>query len=309
MKAWTNLEHLVYTQIKQNHLLNDKMRVCVSGGLDSMVLYEILNRILPPEQLEVFHFHHGVTSNLEFRNQAQKTVQEKVSLNGHRLIVRQAKERLNSEAELRRGRRQSLKELQIEEPAVIVWAHHQDDLLETRLLRLIRGTGSQGINAMRIWSSPHFRPLLQVSRREIAKYAMDQHVSFIEDPSNLSTKYLRNWVRHRWLRELEKRSPGSVQVLAQSLENIVETLDAKNSSSEALGVTARGLDRRIYETLSVSERGRAIAFLFFHSEVRDFKASQIKEIQKRLDKGQNELTFRIAGIEINVNAERIWIQR
>lgn len=307
MKAWLNLDHQIYQNLKKHHLLDEKFRICVSGGADSIAVLTSLGVLLDPQQIEIFHFHHGEFENAEFRNLAQKFVKELCLEKNYQFISRKSEVILKNEKEMRQARLQVLSELHEKSPAVLVWGHHLEDLLETRLLRLMRGTGAQGFKAIAEWKRPNFRPVLGVSRLELRKYLQQRKAEFVEDPSNQDKKYLRNWLRNSWLPELEKRQKGSLQRMAQSFEHISRTLDLQNSSSDALGLTAEGLDRRVYLTLSEADRARVLAMLFFSNNIKDFRSSQIGEIQKRLDNCKKELKFRIAGVEFNVNAERIWI--
>ena len=81
---------------------------------------------------------------------------------------------------------------------------------------------------MKFYQTPYLRPLLNFSREEIKKYAQTCKINFLEDPSNKDNFYLRNWIRNKWLKDLEKKRSGSVKSLSRSLELLADT---SNSNS------------------------------------------------------------------------------
>lgn len=83
-------------------------------------------------------------------------------------------------------------------------AHHSDDQVETVLFRLIRGTGLDGLAGMPIVRNDFYiRPLLEVSRADIKKYAAEQGLEWVEDSSNQKIVYGRNKIRHHLLPLIE----------------------------------------------------------------------------------------------------------
>ncbi len=102
----------------------------------------------------------------------------------------------------------------------IMIAHHQDDLLETFLMRCIRGTGLHGVQAIKPFSPPFARPLLHFSKEEIRRYAEENHIEFREDPSNQDRRFQRNRVRNELIPFLEEKFGQSCRKnLLRSLEN------------------------------------------------------------------------------------------
>ena len=99
----------------------------------------------------------------------------------------------------------------------IVTAHHADDNAETLLINLTRSTGLKGLCGMQPASGYIIRPLLFATRRDIAAYAVANHIAFREDASNATTDYARNRIRHNVLPELQKINPS----LAESLQQTV----------------------------------------------------------------------------------------
>ena len=111
----------------------------------------------------------------------------------------------------------------------VVLAHHQDDQAETVLLQLLRGAGVKGLAGMpemRAHSpAPRpaiLRPLLDVPRSEIERYARQRGLSWVEDESNRDVRFARNFIRHRLLPELVKRFPAYRATLARSAHHLGE---------------------------------------------------------------------------------------
>ncbi|MGI9309507.1 MAG: tRNA lysidine(34) synthetase TilS, partial [Gammaproteobacteria bacterium] len=92
-------------------------------------------------------------------------------------------------------------------------AHHQEDQAETLFLQLMRGTGAAGLAGMpvqRDFSGGHlWRPLLEVSKPDIAAYADHYGLQWIEDPSNADTGFDRNFLRNEILPRTRERWPGA----------------------------------------------------------------------------------------------------
>ena len=158
--------------------------------------------------------------------------------------------------------------------------HHRDDLLETRLLRLIRGTGGQGLVAMKDWNAPFFRPLLETSKKQLREYLAFRELEFIEDPTNQMTDPLRNWLREEGFQLLLKNNQ----------------------------LTDDGLSRVYYLSLGTRDQLRLLAQYVLQQNLRDISQSQLREIQKRLDNSQNEYTFNVGHILWVVNAQHVKVQ-
>jgi tRNA(Ile)-lysidine synthase len=109
----------------------------------------------------------------------------------------------------------------------ILTAHHADDNLETFLINLSRGTGIEGLTGIPEINNNIVRPLLPFSRDKIETYAKDNQLKWREDSSNVSTKYLRNKLRHDVIPVLKEINP-------QLLQNFGRTLGFLQDSNEVL---------------------------------------------------------------------------
>jgi len=167
--------------------------VAVSGGVDSVVLLDMLsqNRSL---KLVVAHFDHGIREDSADDAQFVKDLAAQYGLPFESERVELGAEA--SEAEARQKRYDFLRRLFVQYNAdAIVTAHHQDDLIETSMLNIVRGTGRHGLTSLK--TRPGLmRPLLGVQKQELLDYAHEHKLSWREDSTNVDTKYLRNKIRH-----------------------------------------------------------------------------------------------------------------
>lgn len=172
--------------------------MAVSGGVDSVVLLHILtsNYGLPQTgyQFVVAHFDHGIRPDSVADSEFVKELASK-----YKIPFESAQGNLGpkvSEAKARASRYSFLNQIKKKYKAdAIITAHHEDDLLETVLLNLLRGTYRKGLSSL---SSHHglIRPLLGSSKSEIVAYARKHKLRWREDVSNTDETYLRNYIRH-----------------------------------------------------------------------------------------------------------------
>jgi len=107
----------------------------------------------------------------------------------------------------------------------ILTAHHANDDLETFLINLIRGTGLEGLTGIKSENNKIIRPLLNFSRKEIGAYAWQNSIKWREDSSNISSKYLRNKIRHQIIPVMEEINPQLLESFAKTQVHLNESLD------------------------------------------------------------------------------------
>ncbi len=208
----------------------------LSGGVDSIVLLNLLYQwsLKNSRSLRALHVHHGISphANSWAAFCADSCEKLNVPLQVERVNIAPLRA-MGVEAAARQLRRAAL----LSQPAdYIVLAHHQDDQAETLLLQLLRGAGVRGAAAMPmikqaiakqvIHETTHtktlLRPLLDVPRSELVKYAQARGLQWIEDESNADDRYPRNFLRHRVLPVLEARFPAYRATLSRSARNFAE---------------------------------------------------------------------------------------
>ena len=116
----------------------------------------------------------------------------------------------------------------------ILTAHHADDNLETFLINFTRGTGLEGLTGIPEINKKFVRPLLPFSSEDIEKYAKTNKVKWRNDSSNASTKYLRNKLRHEVIPVLKEINPSLLQSFQSTLNNLNDTADIVDESTNAV---------------------------------------------------------------------------
>lgn len=306
---WTPFEHSFYRHLQAHELEaplgGKKLLLALSGGLDSMVLLNLFKKFSSTMkfQLSVAHIHHGPSDQVEqkkFRNEALEFA--KNAAGEIPFYWAGSQNVLKSESEMRDFRKSELEKIrQKQNLDLIVYAHHEDDFMETQLLRLIRGTGPEALEPMFFHRGVELRPLLKTSRKDLENYAKEQKISHLEDPSNPDPQYLRNWLRNQWLPALEDKCPGATRSLSRSLSLLSE----KSAALPQELIQENRLSRAVYASLSPIERRQALAhYLRFRGQVQ-FTKNHVEEIYKHLDISQNEHSFKVA--QMLWKTSRDWI--
>lgn len=198
----------------------DSFVVAVSGGADSLCLLDVLT-LLTQKRHQSLHIAHV---NYRLRGteseQDEQLVQEQARASGITLSVLRPRKTsvANLEEKLRDIRYHFFEKVRLQKNATrIVVAHHQDDQAETFLLRLLRGSGMQGLSAMRPKAGVVVRPLIDMSRTDILRYMKERGLSYRIDSSNTDTRFLRNKIRSSLLPLLERHyQPRIKKILANT---------------------------------------------------------------------------------------------
>lgn len=213
----------------------DHLLVGVSGGADSLCLLYLLQELTQiwKFSITVLHVEHGIrgedsVKDMEFVQQVCR--ERKIPCLIRRVDVPAlAKEKGLSEEEAgRQVRYQAFREEaeQIGANKIAV-AHHANDLAETMLFFLCRGTGLAGLNPMQPVRGNILRPLLCVSREEIETYLKQKGLKYCKDVTNQDTDYTRNKIRHEVMPVLEQINPRTV-------EHFMQTARVMNQAQEVL---------------------------------------------------------------------------
>ncbi|HEY2731909.1 MAG TPA: tRNA lysidine(34) synthetase TilS [Polyangia bacterium] len=201
--------------IRAHALVNDGdlVIVAVSGGPDSMALLHALWELAPRlrVRLEVATIDHGLRPEARAEGDLVRARAQALELPWHGLRVDVAaarRERASWQDAARRVRLEALAALAARRGAAsVALAHQADDQAETVLFRVVRGTGLGGLAGIPYLRAPFIRPLLDVTRPEIARYVKRRSLPFVEDPSNADLRYARARFRHRWLPLLSEENP------------------------------------------------------------------------------------------------------
>ncbi len=217
---------------------NDRLIVAVSGGIDSMVLLHFLHNLCQEISFEVIvcHVNHhtrkATASEAEF-------VCETATKYGYDCEVLEYHH--NQEKNFHHVSRLARYDFFIDmakkhQANKIVLAHHADDLAETILMRITRGSGFIGyagiLEKSKYKGVEIIRPLLHSSRDDISNYQKQYHVNFMEDESNLKDDYTRNRFRHHLLPLIKAENPVYTQKFIQFSDYIQEAHSLINNQAK-----------------------------------------------------------------------------
>lgn len=211
--------------------------VAVSGGVDSMVLMDLLSRLAKSWGWTLIIAHLDHAQRPGSLDVAMRVGAAADSL-GHKFVTHRLwipEGQRSSEADLRDRRYAWLREMRTaHDAATIVTAHHANDRLETAVWHAIRGSGRHGLTSLREEQRDIVRPLLQFRRGDIFAYAHQRGLDWDEDPSNGDTDYTRNLIRHELLGKAPEWDPHYHQNLSDWLDHLERLNDHADDLLEQL---------------------------------------------------------------------------
>jgi len=195
--------------------------IAYSGGVDSHVLLHLaaLNEDLRSNMTAVY-IHHGLQLEADAWARHCQTIALSLGVSFKEINVKIDEDSGKSLEELaREARYQALKPL-LGLHDVVLLAQHREDQMETVLLQLFRGAGIQGLSGMpstiAFGKGLMCRPLLDVSKQVIDEYAVENQLSWVEDPSNKSNEFDRNFLRNQIVPQLKEKWPALDKTIARS---------------------------------------------------------------------------------------------
>ena len=213
--------------IETNHLFSleaDPVLVAVSGGLDSVVLLDVLHRL--GAQVAVAHCHFGLReedadADEQFVRKLAKQYDVPYFAEFFQTKAFAEQEGISTQMAARLLRYQWFEQVrQREGLAAVATGHHQRDQAETMLLNLTHGTGLAGLHGIQAKNGHVVRPLLGVGRDDLHDYLVENNLRWREDDSNDSPVYQRNLLRHEVLPVLREINPGLDQTMAATAERV-----------------------------------------------------------------------------------------
>lgn len=269
-----------------------KYVVAVSGGVDSMVLLDLLSKQSSLE-LIVAHFEHGIR---EDSDEDRKLVQEAAQSYGLPFVSEHGKLGPNvSEAEARTARYGFLREvMRMYHTDAIITAHHQDDLVETAVINMIRGTGRKGLSSLSS-QKDLIRPLLHIAKADILSYAKEHNIIWHEDSTNQNEAYLRNYVRRTILPKLGDEGRQRLLALIEKAEEHNPTIDDLLLSDIKAHETSEGLSRHWFIMLPHAVACEAMATWLRQNDIREFDS-------KAIDRLVVAAKVAIPGKQVDINA-------
>lgn len=203
---------------------NKRYGVAVSGGRDSMVLLHLFYK----EKYDFFviNIEHGIRG----KNSISDSEFVKKYCDEHDIkclsytvdALKYSKQKKYTVEEAARELRYEIFEKCLKDICdFIVLGHHLDDQVETVLMRILRGTGVEGICGMMQERSRYLRPLLNTSRKEIDEHVVENNIQYVEDETNQDIKYKRNGIREL-VKDINTRYPEFNRGIAKLAKNAFE---------------------------------------------------------------------------------------
>ena len=189
----------------------NKIFVAFSGGIDSTALLFLCYKALKQKKignLKAIHINHNLSKNSDYWQQHCESFCKSNNIKFESFIVKVSKNRSSIESQARQARYKIFESL-LDKNDHILLAHHRDDLFETILLRLFRGTGVDGLSGLNekrsLGKGEIVRPFLNLSKSDLKIFIDENDLPYIEDDTNSNNDFDRNFLRNEIVPSLEKR--------------------------------------------------------------------------------------------------------
>jgi tRNA(Ile)-lysidine synthetase-like protein len=227
--------------------------LAVSGGVDSIVLLDLFSKAALEHSYDliVAHFDHAIRPD---SHHDAEFVRAKAAMYGYEFHLGATEDILKNEAGARIARYAFLNEIaKMNNADGIITAHHQDDLIETSLLNLARGSKRVGLAPFA--SSDLLRPLMDTPRQLILDYAHEYVITWREDPTNADISNPRNFIRHTLIPKSPSKWRKEYLATIDAMSKVNQTIDQAIRSAlvQASNDTEFTFDREIISTLTLDE--------------------------------------------------------
>lgn len=222
--------------IRQQELIKEGDHVVagVSGGADSVYLLFALLAYQEEQKfkISVIHVHHnlrGAEADRDAQYVRELCLERSLPFTLISVDVKEraAREKISTEEAGRLARYEAFERFCEEQGGTkIALAHHQNDLAETMIYHLARGTGMKGLTGILPKRGKIIRPLLCMKRQEIEHYLNENHIKYVTDSTNAQDEYTRNRIRHHVVEYLEEKvNTRTVEHMAKTAAEIGQVQD------------------------------------------------------------------------------------
>lgn len=214
-----NISETVKSFLEKYGLENKRLIVGFSGGYDSLCLLDVLNK--PGISVIAVHLNHNWRGEESRRD--ENFCRDYCKNNGIEFYTETLSPEISHTETAAREARYEFFERCAKKfnAAGVLTAHNLDDLAETVIYRVLKGTGVEGLRGISENRGIYYRPLLSVLREDIEAYCRENGLEGVTDSSNNDTAYRRNFIRHKLL-------PLVVEInqnYRQALRNLAEIAD------------------------------------------------------------------------------------
>ncbi len=266
-----------------------KILAAVSGGIDSVVMFHLLNECGFDTAIAHCNFQlRGEESNKEELFVKKLAEKYGVAIFTTRFDTSQtaAKQHISIQMTARNLRYNWFEKIRLENGYQrIAIAHNKNDAIETFFINLSRGTGLKGLTGIRVKAGAIIRPLLFATREEIKNYQQKHNLFFCEDSSNLSVKYKRNKIRHEIIPLFKEINPSFVQTMNENLERLsdAEALYKSQMNDEINKLLSENKNGLLIDIENLKKHPQKKALLFEILEPYGFSGKTTDEILQTLD--------------------------
>ena len=235
-----------------------KYVIAYSGGLDSHVLLHCCHKLKLP--VRAVHVHHGLQIIADDWVEHCQAICTTLNIQLDVIYVEVQKKRGLSPEEAARNARYAALKNNLQAADCLLTAQHLNDQAETLLLQLFRTASSAGLSAMppcrQLGDAIHLRPLLLFSRKEVEKFARENVLHWVEDPSNQDVSFDRNFIRKNLIPMLENRWPeitAQLSTVASLQSNNLQVLEdmAAIDLANSISTSTYQTKIRVYDIVSV----------------------------------------------------------
>ncbi len=266
--------------------------VAYSGGRDSHVLLHALQALRADYgfSLSAIHVNHGLQPDAKQWALHCAAQAKSYDIPFQALTLQLTPQKGQSIEEFAREQRYAALKAHLIAHRYLLTAHTQDDQAETILLQLLRGAGLKGLAGMAALSAfggGHLaRPLLNVSRADIASYAATHQLCWIEDGSNQNDRFARNFLRNQIMPVLQGYFPGMTTCLARSAEHIAQAQHLLNEYVTVDLATClqpdNTLNLKILQTLPMPKQIAILRAWFTHLQIRSPTTRRLQTIWQQI---------------------------
>lgn len=255
-----------------------KYVLAISGGVDSVSLLHILQGLKNEKKYSftVAHFDHGIREDSSYDRRLVADLARKY---GMPFVYQNGRLGAGASEELARDARYAfLKSVQNTVKAdAIVTAHHQDDLIETAIFNLLRGTSRKGMSSLA--DLPHIRrPLLHVNKSEIQAYAKEQGLVWNEDSTNSDTAITRNYIRKVLLPRIGPHGRASLLDAINHIKVLNKAIDDDLLVYLHSQPSRQTLDRHMFILLPHSVAKEVMASWLRSHDIREFDTRMLERL-------------------------------
>ncbi len=210
--------------------------VALSGGRDSVTLLHYAHHFAQQHRLPLraIHVHHGLhPAAAEWAQQCRALCLALSTATPLQIFSVALQDGPNLEARARAAR-YGVFERSLRRGEILLTAHHADDQLETLLMRLLRGSGAQGMQGIAanrsLGAGQVLRPWLSCPQALIIEAAEREQWSWVEDPSNADPRFDRNFLRQQVLPLLRQRWPQAARSAARCAQHLSQSIAANHTA-------------------------------------------------------------------------------